>query len=349
MAPPDRALASRRRALFGLGSLALGIALIGLSDASPAAALANTEVYVVNVDGTGRMNLTHDPGVDGFPALSPGGSALAFVRQSHLWVMSRDGTGQRALADAETCCGAGGTVWRPGGGLLAFTSTDFSSCHPGADSKCVTWQIRTVRTDGSDLVTLVPNNGRNPAWAPGGRFLAYEADVYNAEGYAIRVLDTATLETWTVAPRPGAGYKVFFDPEWSPDRSKLVFRSNGKLVVAGARGDNRQVLGIGSQATWAPGGRRIAFVRKRRPPGSSIINEVLVIGVQGAGLRRLTRGVLPIWSPDGKRIAFIRPREGNLYVMRNDGSHVRRVARGASSQLGPPVWSHDGRRLFYAG
>jgi Tol biopolymer transport system component len=209
-----RVLRFVQSALLGVVPLGLSGALIGLSSPSPAsAALANTEVYVVDADGTGRVNLTHDPAPDGFPALSRGGGALAFARatlvppppgvccntyREQIWVMSRNGTTQRALADGDTCCLAGGPVWRPGGGLLAFTYIDPSSCYPGA-TKCVTWQIRTVRSDGSQLVTLLPDNNRSPDWAPDGRFLAYESGVYNAEGYGIQVLDTSTLETWAVA------------------------------------------------------------------------------------------------------------------------------------------------------
>jgi Tol biopolymer transport system component len=344
-----------RGALLGISPLALSGALIGLSNPPPAtAALPNTEVYVVNADGTGRRNLTHDPNQDGFPALSPGGSALAFVRasplagaiESKVWVMSRTGTGQRALADVGIGYGARGPVWRPGGGLLALNQMDGSQCYPGA-YKCVGWVIRTVRSDGSGLVTLVPLSNRNPDWSPDGRFLAYEAVVYNMEAYEIQVMDTATLQTWVVTGPPSQSIsRIFYDPEWSPDGSRLVFTRANALIVVGARGGNRRFLGRGRQAVWAPGGRRLAFVRSRVTE-SGTVNAVYVIGARGSDLRRLTRGVLPSWSHDGKRIAFVRA--GGLFVMRSNGSRIRLVARGASSQLGPPVWSHDGRRLYYAG
>ncbi len=77
------------------------------------------------------------------------------------------------------------------------------------------------------------------------------------------------------------------------------------------------------------------------------MNALFVVGARGARLRRLTRGSLPSWSHDGRRIAFVR--SGDLYVMRSDGSRVRRVAQGASAELGVPVWSHDGRRLYFVG
>lgn len=332
------------RALLEVGPLALASTLVALAiTGSAAAALPNTEIYVVNADGTGPVNLTHDPGPDGYPALSPGGSALAFMRLGQLWVMSPDGTGQRALADAGAGRGTGGPVWRPGG-LLTFNAA--ASAPVGCWYKCEFWEIRTVRSDGSGLTTLVPLSSRNPARAPGGRLLAYEDGVYNGEAYGIKVMDTATHQIWTVNGTPTGG-AIFSNPQWSPDGGRLAYTRNGRLVVADWQGENRRTLGIGHQAVWAPGGRRLAFVRSRRTESGTTVNAIYVIGARGSGLRRLTRGVLPSWSPNGRRIAFVR--FGDLYLMRSDGNRFRLIRRGASSKLGSPVWSHDGRRLFYAG
>ena len=51
----------------------------------------------------------------------------------------------------------------------------------------------------------------------------------------------------------------------------------------------------------------------------------------GKNQRRLTRDPAsdgsPSWSPDGRRIAFLRRHNGmaDVYVMRADGTHVRRL------------------------
>ena len=74
------------------------IALDTLSD-------GNWEVYVVNPDGSGKRNLTRNPGIDrrrGWGAAwSPEGLKIAFacVRDgtSEVYVMYADGSGQRRL------------------------------------------------------------------------------------------------------------------------------------------------------------------------------------------------------------------------------------------------------------
>jgi TolB protein len=66
----------------------------------------------------------------------------------------------------------------------------------------------------------------------------------------------------------------------------------------------------------------------------------------------------PAISPDGKRIAFVRAfgrirndqiEHVGIYVMRIDGSHVRRVTlpRTRTAEDGDPQWSPDGRRIVF--
>jgi Tol biopolymer transport system component len=76
-----------------------------------------------------------------------------------------------------------------------------------------------------------------------------------------------------------------------------------------------------------------------------------VIRADGTGLHRLghrtRREGAPAWSSDGRSIAFVT--EHSLFVMRADGSRVRRLYRiGAGTYFsGAPSWSPDGRSLAF--
>ena len=59
----------------------------------------------------------------------------------------------------------------------------------------------------------------------------------------------------------------------------------------------------------------------------------------------------PSWSPDGREIAFVRgydlDQASELYVIRADGSGLRRITRGRGANARDPVWSPDGRSIAY--
>lgn len=57
----------------------------------------------------------------------------------------------------------------------------------------------------------------------------------------------------------------------------------------------------------------------------------------------------PAWSPNGASIAFSSKRSGtsNIYVMRSDGSQMRRLTTSRTDEL-HPTWSPDGKRLAFA-
>jgi TolB protein len=85
--------------------------------------------------------------------------------------------------------------------------------------------------------------------------------------------------------------------------------------------------------------------------------EIVVRGPSGAS-RRLTQNRvhdgLPAWSPDRRRIAFVRDtgRDGDIHVMRADGTDVRRLTGGSrpgrSAQDLYPAWSPDGRLIAFS-
>jgi TolB protein len=94
----------------------------------------------------------------------------------------------------------------------------------------------------------------------------------------------------------------------------------------------------------------IAFSRAGRKAGLYVMNP------DGTGVRLLSEAVDTgaTWSPDGSSIAFVGgfdEEDISIYVMRADGSDVRRVTDGGSlvdnEDLGPS-WSPDGMRIAFA-
>jgi len=89
---------------------------------------------------------------------------------------------------------------------------------------------------------------------------------------------------------------------------------------------------------WSPNGKKIAFESDRtdsNPNENPEINDVFTMNPDGSSVTQLTDSLVgpsgdPGWSPDGSLIAFesdagAYPKNQGIYVMRADGSHVRRL------------------------
>jgi TolB protein len=151
-----------------------------------------------------------------------------------------------------------------------------------------------------------------------------------------------------------------FQPAWSPDGKRIVFRaapaglpgtsSLADIAVINADGTRRKDLthnpGRGNwDPAWSPNGKLIAF--------GSGGPDLWTIRPDGTRPRRLTRGggESPAWSPDGKRIAFMSiratGRQYDIYVMNANGSGIRRLTSSLEED-GYPDWSPDGKMIAFS-
>lgn len=192
-----------------------------------------------------------------------------------------------------------------------------------------------------------------PAWSPKGDRIAVGLGRFHQRQDGPAVADIVVMDG------DGKNLRVLTDgkgnygfPSWAPDGCRLVCRaSDGKtsgLVILDADTGKSEELKTGSTQVnfpaWSPVGDVIAF--------TSCIDgdyELCTIKPDGTGFKRLTNSPGSDahcgWSPDGKWIAFASGRGGfqdeaplhpynaqpygNIYVMRADGSDVRRLTDDA--------------------
>jgi len=152
------------------------------------------DVFVVNRDGSGAVNLTPDPRpavfFDRRPAWSPDGTTIAYSStrngSTRLWLMDPDGSHLRAPLVADPNARERAPVWSPDGAWLAFQAERIGP-------RGVEVGVGIARPDGTGY-RIFPVSGpfTNLAWSPDGRLLYAGAGSLDWELHA---LDPATGAT----------------------------------------------------------------------------------------------------------------------------------------------------------
>jgi serine/threonine protein kinase len=195
----------------------------------------------------------------------------------------------------------------------------------------------------------------HPAISPDGRFVVYAAGTAAQMRLFLRAVDGG--RTIPLTENPSA---VESQPRWSPDANRVLFLSEGDAMVVSALGGVATPVARGDgesavvAAAWSPDGQDVAIVRD---------DSVFVVSVEArtarhiADLRELRSCM---WSPTADSLACVRgnprynqpgPVFGNLApssivsVNVTDGTSADLVGGGSMNQS--PVWSADGRTLFF--
>jgi Tol biopolymer transport system component len=215
-----------------------------------------------------------------------------------------------------------------------------------------------------------------PTWSPDGRRLAFKTAQFGSNQLAVINADGTgeTLLTRTFRFSEG-------QPAWSPDATKLLYRRTPEnplvqdadtwvLDVAASAQDPTQPVaqavllrpGDERYPSYSPDGTQIAFRGDLDLVEPSGDEEIYVMNADGTNVRQLTSNAdfdsAPSWSPDGKQILFERApagtftpgteaQEKDIYVMRADGTHVRRLTDSPGLDEGPE-FSPDATKIAFS-
>jgi len=345
LTPAPPLSANERRELAGYGKLLLEVS-------RDTGSFAESDVYVLNADGTGIRNLTPGPGSDRSSAWSPDGRRIVFVSerdgQPDLYVMAADGSDVMRLTkspDAEE-----GPLWSPDGRRIAFV----------VDLPDPAWShvaVYVVNSDGSGLRRLVNGAQARLAWSPDGTKLALVADDPTSDFYFL--LSTVDAESGLPVTLARLHHLkgLVWGMGWAPDGSSVAICHGD--IFAGAKslslaqpdrlGKPRRIANCAFDVAWAPDGDTIAYVAGAGPGGA--LNAIQTVSPDGSAPRRLVvGGHSPAWSPDGAKIAFTRRHEGeaadgawrieasDVCLVRRDGGGVRKIVRLPGVDIAAVAW-----------
>ena len=227
------------------------------------------------------------------------------------------------------------------------------------------WYGTGTSTGGDRQIVWVSRDGQfsevDPGWVGDFRSLAISPD---GTRLAVEQIGDGGRQVWVKHLDQARGpYSkltldfVNFDPAWHPDGREVTFvtRTGGASTLRTARADGSALpstISVGDlsvdYAVWSPDGQWIVFLTSPEPlrdiyrvraTGDSIAEPLVVSGFQVRW---------PAVSPNGRWLAYVSNRTGayELYVrpFASGDDWIRQVSNGGGWA---PVWSHDGRELFY--
>jgi Tol biopolymer transport system component len=260
------------------------------------------QIYAVNPDGTGLVQLTHlaqgQTAAD--PAWSPDGKHIAFDSNMsgrvRLWIMDGNGDHLHMVAGDRPNVADILPTYTPDGGRLVF-----SRCIMG--DHCAIYSIQVDGTHLRALTTLRAVTDVLASVSPDGRRIAFTR--FNANGiisqvYVMRA-DGSGAHALTPPALEGGG------PNWSPTGKLVTFTSNccrpgSNIYVMRPDGTGIRPLTHtpfphnSFQSAYAPQADRIAFASDRRYP-NFCCNDLFVMRSNGTRETLVHTGLTGVLSP----------------------------------------------------
>jgi len=288
----------------------------------------------------------------GFSQMAYSAGHVLFVRNQALVAQPIDATTGRASGDPVTI--ADGVSHDVAVGRAAFSVANDGTVAYGSapDSVGLRWLSRSGEPLGA--LTTVQSGNIYRVSRDGGRVVTHLFD-----------LEKASSDIYVVDVETGARTRLTSDagwdegPVWSPDGQQVAYRSSrgplGLYIQNSAGGAERLLIEQEGPdridvEDWSPDGTHLLVNRWT----AETANDLMLVPTAATASAALTPWMFSKasetdgrFSPDGRFVAYTSDESGSTEVHVRAFEHPDLARRITTAGGRYPVWSHDGRELFY--
>lgn len=233
----------------------------------------NSEIYIMNPDGSQQQNLTWHSARDLAPAWSPTGQYIAFNSNRDgirdIYLMEANGRNVRKVF--RNSAYREYPAWSPDGKKLAYLHGEDRSIHVGT-------------IDGEQEERVAPTNivGGYPAWSPDGSEIVF-VDTDIPAGYLLKAVNLQTRKVRVLLPNDEP--KTIWNPAWSPDGTLIAFHwyKKGIYTIRKSGRGLKLLVRDASRPAWSPDGDELIYGKG---------NQLFKFALSNRRSKQLTHGAI---------------------------------------------------------
>ena len=332
----------------------------GVTTYSMDANKGNSDIYMVNTDGSEFKYVVASEKNETSPKFTPDGKHMAYIKDDQIWICALDGTNAQQLTNIST--GVNDFVWSPANDKILFSSSVYPDCKDDAANKS-----RDSIKDASKMKGVMFDHLMYRHWN----------EWRNGKRSHLFLFDIATKSSVDIisgmendAPPLALGSAK--DYAYSPNGNEFAFTMNPTSTVSNSTNNEiytvqcsdvkagtdipRRLIstspGNDNEPVYSPDGKYIAYCSMARAGFEADKQRVMLFDRQTGVSVSLTDSIDRsaselIWSPDSKTIYFTASNEmyESIYTVAVSTKEIKQVIfYNNNSDI---VLSPDGSKLYF--
>jgi len=319
-----------------------------------------TDIYLINTDGTNMRPLKNSLASESSPKFSPDGKTIVYNFKGQIWQCDLNGSNDKQLTDIYT--GASGLVWANDGKKFLFVSSVWPDC---PDMECNEQKDEAIANDPVEAEVFTELMYRHwDDWRGPKRSHLFLMDLVKNEYYDLSLFSKydvppialGSANDYSISPD---GKEVAFtmntDDFLATSTNNDVFRLNLENFIPGEKPEYEKISesdGNDNQPVYSPDGKYIAFVSMERAGFEADQQCLMIFDRDTYGLFSVSEtlnvsvGQL-IWSADSKYIYFTAANGiyNSIYRMEVETNETELILKErVNSNL---LMSADGEKIYF--